>query len=43
VPVLERFRQCLEEQRQDVLPKSPISTAIGYVRNNWEALIRHAS
>ena len=43
VPVLERFRQWLEDQRQDVLPKSPISTAIGYVRNQWEALIRYAS
>jgi transposase len=43
VPVLERFRAWLEAQKQDVLPKSPISGAIGYVQNQWEALIRYAS
>jgi transposase len=43
VPVLDRFREWLEAQRPDVLPKSPISGAIGYVQNQWEALIRYAS
>src|SRR6516165_760120 len=43
VPVLERFGKWLEEQRRDVLPKSPIYAAIGYVQNHWEALIRYAS
>jgi transposase len=43
VPVLERFRKWLEEQKKDVLPKSPIYAAIGYVQNHWEALIRYAS
>src|SRR5262249_28142628 len=43
VPILERFGKWLEEQKQDVLPKSPINAAIGYVQNHWEALIRYAS
>jgi transposase len=43
VPVLERFREWLEEQKRDALPKSPIYGAIGYVQNHWEALIRYAS
>jgi transposase len=43
VPVLERFREWLEAQKPDVLPKSPIRGAIGYVQNHWEALIRYAS
>jgi hypothetical protein len=37
---LERFREWLKAQKQDVLPKSPISIAIGYVQNHWETLIR---
>jgi transposase len=43
VPVLERFGKWLEEQKRDVLPKSPINAAIGYVQNHWEALTRYAS
>ena len=43
MPVLESFRKWLEEQKKDVLPKSPINAAIGYVQNHWEALIRYAS
>ena len=43
VPVLERFREWLEAQRPEVLPKSPIGGAISYVQNHWEALIRYAS
>jgi len=43
VPVLERFGKWLEEQKKDVLPKSPINGAIGYVQNHWEALTRYAS
>ena len=42
MPVLERLRKWLEEQKRDVLPKSPINAAIGYVQNHWEALIRYA-
>lgn len=42
-PVLESFREWLEAQKQDALPKSPFGIALGYVQNNWEALIRYAS
>ncbi len=35
--------QELQPLRADVLPKSPINAAIGYVQNHWEALIRYAS
>jgi transposase len=41
VPILERFKTWLEAQRAEVLPKSPISEAIGYALNNWSALIRY--
>jgi transposase len=43
VPVLEQFREWLAAQKPEVLPKSPIGGAIGYVQNHWEALIRYAS
>ncbi len=43
VPVIKRFGEWLEEQKKDVLPKSPINGAISYVRNHWEALIRYTS
>jgi hypothetical protein len=41
VPILEKFHAWLEEQRAQVLPKSPIAEAIGYALNNWSALIRY--
>jgi transposase len=41
VPILEKFHTWLEEQRQRVLPKSPMAEAIGYALNNWRALIRY--
>jgi hypothetical protein len=41
VPILERFRRCLEAERLDVLPKSPMGEAIGYALNNWAALVRY--
>ena len=40
-PILERFQVWLEEQRAQVLPKSPMAEAIGYALNNWSALIRY--
>jgi transposase len=43
IPVLERFREWLEAQRKDALPKSPFGIADGYVQNNWAALTRYAS
>jgi transposase len=41
LPILEKFKSWLEEQRQDVLPKGPMGEAIGYALNNWTALIRY--
>jgi hypothetical protein len=41
VPILEQFRQWLEAQRPQVLPKSPMGEAIGYALNNWAALVRY--
>ena len=41
VPILETFHRWLEAQRAEVLPKSPLSEAIGYALNNWTALVRY--
>jgi len=41
VPILERFRTWLQEQRPGVLPKSPLGEAIAYALNNWAALARY--
>jgi transposase len=41
VPILEKLEAWLEAQRAEVLPKSPMSEAIGYALNNWSALIRY--
>ena len=41
VPILDKFKTWLEEQRPQVLPKSPMAEAIGYALNNWTALIRY--
>jgi len=41
MPILDTFHAWLEEQRQRVLPKSPMAEAIGYALNNWTALIRY--
>ncbi len=38
---LTRIRAWLRQERQAVLPKSPMSTAIGYARNHWKALRRY--
>lgn len=43
VSVWESFEKWLEAERPQVLPKSPLGGAIGYVRNNWEALRRYTS
>jgi transposase len=42
VPILNRFRQWLEAQRPEVLPKSPMAEALGYALNNWTALVRYS-
>jgi transposase len=41
VPILDKFKIWLEEQRDKVLPKSPMAEAIGYALNNWTALVRY--
>jgi transposase len=41
VPILDKFHGWLEEQRAQVLPKSPMAEAIGYALNNWTALKRY--
>jgi transposase len=41
VPILERLHSWLEEQRPQVLPKSPMAEAITYALHNWSALIRY--
>jgi transposase len=43
LPVLEEFEKWLAEQKLAVLPKAPISGALNYVQNNWEALTRYAN
>jgi len=41
VPILNTMHTWLEEQRAQVLPKSPMAEAIGYALNNWTALKRY--
>jgi transposase len=41
VPILNQFRAWLDEQRVQVLPKSPMAEAIGYALNQWQALCRY--
>jgi transposase len=41
VPILEKFQTWLREQRDQVVPKSPMGEALGYALNNWAALCRY--
>jgi transposase len=41
LPLWTSFRHWLEEQRDAVLPKSPMAQAISYTLGNWEALVRY--
>ncbi len=41
VPILDKFHTWLEQQRLEVLPKSPINEALGYALNHWTALCRY--
>jgi transposase len=43
IPLLESLHQWLLAQKMQVLPKSPIATAINYVLNQWEALKRYTT
>lgn len=40
-PILERFKGWLKRNALEVLPKSPIGDAIGYMENHWVALNRY--
>jgi transposase len=39
-PILDTIRTWLEAERPKVLPKSPMTEAIGYALNHWSALVR---
>lgn len=41
VPVLNELRAWLIDQREQVLPKSPLGQAIQYALNHWDALARY--
>jgi transposase len=41
LPILAEFRTWLTGTRERVLPKSPLSTAIRYILNQWPALCRY--
>jgi transposase len=41
LPILKCFKAWLDEQRGQLLPKSPMAEAIGYALNQWDALIRY--
>jgi len=43
VPLLTSLRQWLLEQKEQVLPKSPIAAAINYMLNQWDALNRYTT
>ena len=41
VPILQNFKEWLDEKQQTVMPKTPLADAITYAKNNWEALCRY--
>jgi transposase len=43
VPELTALRHWLDEQHQQVLPKSPMGQAITYALNQWDALVRYTT
>ena len=40
-PILSEIKSVLDEYKDQVLPKGPMSKAINYALNQWEALIRY--
>jgi transposase len=40
-PILKALQEWLEEQKNKALPKALLGVAVGYARNNWEALNRY--
>ena len=43
VPLLKSLGEWLEKQAAALLPKSPLAEAVGYARNQWEALQRYTT
>jgi transposase len=43
VPRLTALRHWLEQERAQVLPKSPLGEAIGYALNQWQALLAYTT
>jgi transposase len=41
VPILNQFQAWLAAARAEVLPKSPLGEAFGYILHNWSALSRY--
>lgn len=41
LPMLAAFKDWLETQLRELAPKTPTAKAIGYVLNNWTALLRY--
>ncbi len=41
MPVLNTFKEWVEKEYREVLPKSPMAEALGYTLNNWDALVRY--
>ncbi len=42
-PLLDQLQVWLNEQREMVLPKSPMGQAMTYALNNWDALLRYTT
>ena len=43
VPVLARMKEHVERYHTEILPKSPLGKAVGYLRNQWDHLTRFAA
>lgn len=43
LPILLTFKDWLETQLRELAPKTPTAKAIGYVLNNWTALLRYTT
>jgi len=40
-PILETFKDWLDEQSQSLTPNTPIATAVSYTLNRWKELLRY--
>lgn len=43
LPIFDEIKSALMEYKDQVLPKSPMSKAINYALNQWDALVRYTS